>query len=399
LRFLKSIGVQAPIITLALAFLLALWKIPEQQVKYLPLGEKRVELENSSRATLAQTLGGAILLAGLYFTWRNLLVTEEKQITERFTKAIELLGSKEKDIRLGGIYALERIAKDSPKDHWTIMEILTSYVRDKSSRFKEGTEVHFFKRVKTRIPDYDAEIQAILTVLGRRNIPKGMEEQNLDLKSADLSGFTFSQNSNFANTNFREANLSKATLKGAIFTSADFSDANLWNADLGSADFRKADLRYANLSAAKCNATKLDAARLESTFLCEADLRESSLISANLSEAHLSGARFNKADLSKAIFTEAGFADNPHWEIRHWSEEDLWSYEYMLREQEENRPYNPYDYDDNYDDDPHWRVDFRQSNLTSSQAKVAKNMDAAVYDDALQEELGLPEQRMGIREI
>ncbi len=36
------------------------------------------------------------------------------------------------EVRLGGIYALERIARDSPKDHWTIMEVLTAYVRENS---------------------------------------------------------------------------------------------------------------------------------------------------------------------------------------------------------------------------------------------------------------------------
>ena len=69
---------------------------------------------------------------------KNVQVAHERQITERFTRAIEQLrqrheyGKKILEIRLGGIYALERIAKDSKKDHWTIMEILTAYVRENS---------------------------------------------------------------------------------------------------------------------------------------------------------------------------------------------------------------------------------------------------------------------------
>ena len=39
-------------------------------------------------------------------------------------------------IRLGGIYALERIARDSEKDHGPIMEVLTAYVREKAPRKK-----------------------------------------------------------------------------------------------------------------------------------------------------------------------------------------------------------------------------------------------------------------------
>ncbi len=52
---------------------------------------------------------------------KNAKAAQDKQITERFTKAIELLGSENISIRLGGIYALERIAMDSLKDHFTIM--------------------------------------------------------------------------------------------------------------------------------------------------------------------------------------------------------------------------------------------------------------------------------------
>jgi hypothetical protein len=87
--------------------------------------------------TLAQILGGAALLSGLYFTWRTLQVNREGQITERFTRAIDQLGATDDDgnprleIRLGGIYALERIARDSPgRDYSTVMEILTAYVRE-----------------------------------------------------------------------------------------------------------------------------------------------------------------------------------------------------------------------------------------------------------------------------
>jgi hypothetical protein len=98
---------------------------------------------------LVQAIGAVVLGVGGYFTWRNLRAAQrnldatrekldidrEAQITNRFTQAIGQLGAELKDgqpnleVRLGGIYALERIARDSPKDHWTIMEVLTAYVR------------------------------------------------------------------------------------------------------------------------------------------------------------------------------------------------------------------------------------------------------------------------------
>jgi hypothetical protein len=69
------------------------------------------------------TLGAGLLAAGaLLFTARSFTLsrrtfelTEQGQVTDRYTKAIEQLGSDKLDVRIGGIYALERIVWDSPK--------------------------------------------------------------------------------------------------------------------------------------------------------------------------------------------------------------------------------------------------------------------------------------------
>ncbi|WP_062294251.1 hypothetical protein [Nostoc piscinale] len=44
-------------------------------------------------------------------------------------------------MRLGAIYTLERIAKDSAKDHWTIMEVLTAFVRENAPRKLEEENI------------------------------------------------------------------------------------------------------------------------------------------------------------------------------------------------------------------------------------------------------------------
>jgi hypothetical protein len=97
-----------------LPFWLVLWKLPQWQVVAVPEVKDRLDLESKFRQTLAQILGGAALLIGLYFTSQTLLTTQEGQITDRFTKAITQLGDNNNlVVRLGGIYALERITKDS----------------------------------------------------------------------------------------------------------------------------------------------------------------------------------------------------------------------------------------------------------------------------------------------
>ena len=75
-----------------------------------------LQLENSIRATWAQILGGVALLVGIYLTWRRVAaaertveISQEGQITERFTRVIEQLGSDKLEVRLGGFMPLREL--------------------------------------------------------------------------------------------------------------------------------------------------------------------------------------------------------------------------------------------------------------------------------------------------
>lgn len=59
-------------------------------------------------------------------------LTQKRLITDRFSKAATLLSNKDKAVRIAAIYSLERLAKDSPQDHWTVIELLSAYVLEKS---------------------------------------------------------------------------------------------------------------------------------------------------------------------------------------------------------------------------------------------------------------------------
>jgi hypothetical protein len=95
---------------------------------------------NDVRTTLLQAFGGMVLLLGAYLTWRQtqlsraasreeLQLTREGQLTDRFTRAVDQLGSKDVAVRVGGIYALGRIADESITDRASIADLLTAYVR------------------------------------------------------------------------------------------------------------------------------------------------------------------------------------------------------------------------------------------------------------------------------
>ena len=72
-----------------------------------------------SEPPCSKGVAGLLLVAGAVATWRQIQVSREGQITERFTRAIDQLGSAHPEVRLGGIYALERTAKDSPANRRT----------------------------------------------------------------------------------------------------------------------------------------------------------------------------------------------------------------------------------------------------------------------------------------
>jgi hypothetical protein len=80
--------------------------------------------------TLLQALDGVVLLVDAYLTYRQVSRSRERiQIAERYTHAVVQLGHAQPEVRLGGIYALERIARDSPADRATVGAVLAAFVR------------------------------------------------------------------------------------------------------------------------------------------------------------------------------------------------------------------------------------------------------------------------------
>src|SRR6266568_2655897 len=136
-----------------------------------PAKESLAAARDAARGRLL-ALGAGLFAAGaLLFTARNFTLsrrtfelTEQGQVTDRFTKAIEQLGSDKLDVRIGGIYALERIARDSAKDHPTVMEVLTAFIREHSR--EQWPPSNADQSVQERLTRPD--VQAALTVIGRR---------------------------------------------------------------------------------------------------------------------------------------------------------------------------------------------------------------------------------------
>jgi hypothetical protein len=105
---------------------LLIWRVPPALYAYVPDPKDRAAAEASTRTGLIAGLAGLGALGSLAIATRTYWLTQQGQITDRYTKAIEQLGSDKLDVRLGGIYALERIATDSQRDHPTVVEVLSA---------------------------------------------------------------------------------------------------------------------------------------------------------------------------------------------------------------------------------------------------------------------------------
>jgi hypothetical protein len=251
---------------------------------------------------------------------KNFQLTERGHLTDRYAKAIEQLGSENLDVRLGGIYAVEQIATDSPRDRdqATIVEVLSAFVRvhsDPLYQYKaslpKDAPAEPAEQQREKATEYIAElkrpsvdVQAAVTVLGR--LPLRPRVQRADLTGAYLAGAELHgvnliggdlRGANLTEADLRGANLTEADLRGADLTQADLSEANLTQADLSGADLTQADLSEANLT---------------ETQVVEANLTQANLVKADLTNADLAGADLTKARLFGLDLTRAQFGVLQH---------------------------------------------------------------------------------------
>lgn len=268
----------------------SLWspaQVTEAQKTALELRKLRLEewkVWIAAFGVLATVLAGV----GLYLTYRSgqeqQQLNTERLVTDRFAKAVEQLGNGTIDVRIGAIYSLERIARDSPKDHWTIMEVLTAFVRNKSPLPKG----YWRPGLEQELPEVTADMQSALTVIGRRRSENDPLGQRLDLRS----------------TNLRGAWLVGANLRGADFLSATLFSANLEDANLEFANLNQSNLGRAGFSGANLRGASLIYANLIDGILFDANLTNANLegayLTAYVKGANLQGANLQRADLKRS---------------------------------------------------------------------------------------------------
>jgi uncharacterized protein YjbI with pentapeptide repeats len=344
-------------------------------------------------------IGAPFVVWRAFVAQKQVDVAEQGQITDRLNKAVEGLGAEKTvkdagkettkpnlEVRIGAIYALERIAQDSLRDHIQIMEILCAYIRENAPLRKtpknpfqiweeETAEDPNADKPKmpdwsemlswaTKLPQPRTDIQVALEVIGRRKSRQITVERSatvrgsevgyrLDLRevclqAADLGELEFSY-ARFDNSQMQGATLTKAELRGALLRGAwlhgafllgaVLQKANLGNARLeGSVlmntQFQGAELRGVKLQGSTLLAAKLHGANLEwlvldvSTAFALASLNGTALRQIDLTESKIKPYQLQDAFGDASVTLPDGHGPDheswpPNWSKEHLDDQDF----------------------------------------------------------------------------
>ena len=259
------------------------------------LGDNNESLSTTVR-NVGLVIGGVIAI--LLAVWRSTVAArqvdtaQQSLLNERYERGAEMLGNGVLSVRLGGIYALNRLAQEHPEQyHIQIVELFCAFVRHPT---KDEEWEALLSNSTTHSPRQD--VHAVMQGIGTRNdVQVALEQQakhKLDLHGADL------RNQILHNLNLSESQLSGAKLSDTVLLRTNLSGAHLFDADLSGAKLASVNLTGAfladaNLSRIKeCYGTNFSNAFLHKTNLTDADLSGAIVSGARLEGANLAGAKF-----------------------------------------------------------------------------------------------------------
>lgn len=256
----KNKKVVAYIVLFVLAFLLAAIFLPSWiSGAFL---SNNIEESKDIRSFLLKAAGGIIALLALYLNYRRTNATEKKNsidestannnlLIQQYAKASELLASDNISSRLSGIYLFEKIMNNNKEYYWQVIELLSAYVREKRNiqnywiKEEEIDLYENFDQIKVaseepkptnfnskntyfKIEKVEADIQAIITVLGRRHLDYHKEDHHINLRNTNLYGANFREDAirnEKSNLRFVGFNLVNVILFDCIFSDSYFENS------------------------------------------------------------------------------------------------------------------------------------------------------------------------------
>ena len=154
-----------------------------------------------------------------------------------------MLGSDVLSVRLGGIYALRRLAEEYPEQYYVqAMGLLGAFVRNPTGKERGANPQYFDDDLEETVPVTREDVEAVMNAIGRRSEVELQYELavnfRLDLHGADLGGISV-ENLNWYRAILRRANLSYAKLRNVDLSDSDLEWVRMYQADLRIVAFRR----------------------------------------------------------------------------------------------------------------------------------------------------------------
>ena len=262
------------------------------------------ETMTSLLAVLIQTAAGIILGFGLFATWQQLRSAREAQLTDRFSRAVNLLANERLDIRVAGIENLERIALAHESERQPVLRLLSAFVthRFREPLVREGTPwplpldlrvaIGTIGRLQKLSTEYSAALASI----------RGLDLSGVDLSGLTLRGFDMFNatldDADLTGADFRWAQLGRASFKRATLSGTDFTRSWVYDTDFTGATMENATL-YNIMGHAIFRDANLNGANFFCAIIAGSDFRGATIGCANL-DMDLRNLNFQGVDLSKA---------------------------------------------------------------------------------------------------
>lgn len=247
---------------------------------------------------------------------KQLELTRKSQIDERFSNAVEHLGSDKEPVILGGIAELHQIAKENKEDYAEIVfNILTSYIRSNTDTRNNNIDLI-----------NETVVQTIVNYLLKEKSNKDLYDTfKLDLSFCHLAEIDLS-NCNLSNSNLKfsvirninDSVLVKSNLYGAKFPLAKINNTNLSECNLLKTFFHFAEIKNSNFSHSKASKTLF----LRSTIL-DTNFNNIIFSNVNFSASYFQKNSFLNCEIFNSKFYCTYFSDINFSELELLSECDF----------------------------------------------------------------------------
>ena len=225
------------------------------------------------------------------------------QLNQRYEKGSEMLGSSVLSVRMGGIFALERLAQEHPTQyHVEVMKVLFAFIRQPID--DGGTTNYKMIGVRGARQDVQAALDAVRLCRVENRVVELNSEFFVDLHGADLRKADLS-NIDLSTMFVSNVRAFRSRSFGGRGVVSDLSHATVTGAELSLAIIASAHCAFTDFSDSRLVSAKMPNAFFIRTSFRNAHLGGADVSGASFEDANLRGAKLRRTNLSGAKFTES----------------------------------------------------------------------------------------------